>query len=178
MADVANNVGSRVTVKFRNKLSRGLEEGFIKDVDINAFIRDSLKEACEKITMYARHHHPSFKTRSGRLERAIQYRLVNGAKGGTIYINERIAVHREHGKNYYYAPYVQNGTRPHEIVGKYTQHKKLKFYWEKMGKYIVVRRVHHPGTSPIDIEKPIINAKKSVSISKIFSKNLERLLNG
>ena len=178
MADVANNVGSRVTVKFRNKLSRGLEEGFIKDVDINAFIRDSLKEACEKITMYARHHHPSFKTRSGRLERAIQYRLVNGAKGGTIYINERIAVHREHGKNYYYAPYVQNGTRPHEIVGKYTQHKKLKFYWEKMDKYIVVRRVHHPGTSPIDIEKPIINAKKSVSISKIFSKNLERLLNG
>ena len=178
MADVANNVGSRVTVKFRNKLSRGLEEGFIKDVDINAFIRDSLKEACEKITMYTRHHHPSFKTRSGRLERAIQYRLVNGAKGGTIYINERIAVHREHGKNYYYAPYVQNGTRPHEIVGKYTQHKKLKFYWEKMGKYIVVRRVYHPGTSPIDIEKPIINAKKSVSISKIFSKNLERLLNG
>ena len=178
MADVANNVGSRVTVKFRNKLSRGLEEGIIKDVDINAFIRDSLKEACEKITTYARHHHPSFKTRSGRLERAIQYRLVNGAKSGTIYINERMAVHREHGKNYYYAPYVQNGTRPHEIVGKYTQHKKLKFYWEKMGKYIVVRRVHHPGTSPIDIEKPIINAKKSVSISKIFSKNLERLLNG
>ena len=178
MADVANNVGSRVTVKFRNKLSRGLEEGFIKDVDINAFIRDSLKEACEKITMYARHHHPSFKTRSGRLERAIQYRLVNGAKDGTIYINERIALHREHVKNYYYAPYVQNGTRPHEIVGKYTQHKKLKFYWEKMGKYIVVRRVQQPGTSPIDIEKPIINAKKSVSISKIFSKNLERLLNG
>ena len=178
MADVANNVGSRVVVKFRNKLSRGREEGIIKDVDMNAFIRDSLKEACEKITMYARHHHPSFKTRSGRLERAIQYRLVNGAKGGTIYINERIAVHREHGKNYYYAPYVQNGTRPHEIVGKYTPHKKLKFYWEKMDKYIVVRRVHHPGTSPIDIEKPIINAKKSVSISKIFSKNLERLLNG
>ena len=178
MADVANNVGSRVTVKFRNKLSRGLEEGIIKDVDINAFIRDSLKEACEKITMYARHHHPSFKTRSGRLERAIQYRLVNGAKSGTIYINERTAVHREHGKNYYYAPYVQNGTRPHEIVGKYTPHKKLKFYWEKMDKYIVVRRVHHPGTSPIDIEKPIINAKKSVSISKIFNKNLERLLNG
>ena len=134
MADVANNVGSRVTVKFRNKLSRGLEEGIIKDVDINAFIRDSLKEACEKITTYARHHHPSFKTRSGRLERAIQYRLVNGAKGGTIYINERMAVHREHGKNYYYAPYVQNGTRPHEIVGKYTPHNKQKIYWERMGK--------------------------------------------
>ena len=178
MADVVSNVGSRVVVKFRNKLSKGLEEGIIKNVDINAFIRDSLLEACEKITAYARHHHPSFKTRSGRLERAIQYRLVNGAKGGTIYINERTAVHREHGKDYYYAPYVQGGTKPHEIAGKYTPHKKLKFYWEKMDKYIVVHRVHHPGTSPIDIEKPIINAKKSVSISKIFSKNLERLLNG
>ena len=178
MADVVSNVGSRVAVKFRNKLSKGLEEGIIKNVDINAFIRDSLIEACEKITEYARHHHPSFKTRSGRLERAIQYRLVNGAKGGAIYINERMAVHREHGKDYYYAPYVQNGTRPHEIVGKYTPHKKLKFYWERMGQYIVTHRVHHPGTSPIDIEKPIINAKKSVSISKIFSKNLERLLNG
>ena len=178
MTDVANNVGSRVTVKFRNKLSKGLEEGIIKNVDINAFIRDSLAEACEKITMYARHHHPSFKTRSGRLERAIQYRLVNGAKSGTIFINERMAVHRERGKDYYYAPYVQNGTRPHEIVGKYTPHKKLKFYWEKMDKYIIVHRVHHPGTLPIDLEKPVINAKKSVSISKIFSKNLERLLNG
>lgn len=178
MADIANNIGSRITVKFRNKLSKGLEEGIIKDVDINTFIRDSLEESCEKITAYARRHHPSFKTRSGRLERAIQYRLVNSAKSGTIFINERAAIHREHGKDYYYAPYVQNGTRPHEIVGKYTPHKKLKFYWEKMDKYIVVHRVHHPGTSPIDIEKPIINAKKSVSISKIFSKNLERLLNG
>ena len=89
-----------------------------------------------------------------------------------------MAVHRERGKDYYYAPYVQNGTRPHEIVGKYTPHKKLKFYWERMGQYIVTHRVHHPGTSPIDIEKPIINAKKSVSISKIFNKNFERLLNG
>lgn len=178
MADVVNNVGSRVVVKFRNKLSKGLEEGIIKNVDINAFIRNSLAEACEKITMYARHHHPSFKTRSGRLERAIQYRLVNGAKSGTIFINERAVIHREHGKNYYYAPYVQNGTRPHEIVGKYTPHKKLKFYWERMGQYIVTHRVHHPGTSPIDLATPIINAKKSVSISKIFSKNLERLLNG
>ena len=178
MADVVNNVGSRVVVKFRNKLSKGLEEGIIKNVDINAFIRNSLAEACEKITMYARHYHPSFKTRSGRLERAIQYRLVNGAKSGTIFINERAVIHREHGKNYYYAPYVQNGTRPHEIVGKYTPHKKLKFYWERMGQYIVTHRVHHPGTSPIDLATPIINAKKSVSISKIFSKNLERLLNG
>ena len=178
MADVVNNVGSRVVVKFRNKLSKGLEEGIIKNVDINAFIRNSLAEACEKITMYARHHHPSFKTRSGRLERAIQYRLVNGAKSGTIFINERAVIHREHGKNYYYAPYVQNGTRPHEIVGKYTPHKKLKFYWERMGQYIVTHRVHHPETSPIDLATPIINAKKSVSISKIFSKNLERLLNG
>ena len=84
MADVANNVGSRVTVKFRNKLSKGLEEGIIKNVDINAFIRDSLIEACEKITAYTRHHHPSYKKRSDRLERAIQYRIVNGAKGGNI----------------------------------------------------------------------------------------------
>ena len=43
-----------------------------------------------------------------------------------------MTVHREHGKNYYYVPYVQNGKIPHEIVGKYTPHKKLKFYWEKM----------------------------------------------
>ena len=178
MADVVSNVGSRVVVTFRNKLSKGLEDGIIKNVDINAFIRDSLLESCEKITEYARHHHTSYKKRSGRLERAIQYRLVNGAKGGTIYINERMAVHREHGKDYYYAPYVQNGTRPHEIVGKYTPHKKLKFYWERLGQYIVTHRVHHPGTSPKKIKKPIINAKKYVSISKIFSKNLERLLNG
>ena len=177
MADVAN-VGSRITVKFRNKLSKGLEEGIIKDVDIDAFIRDSLAEACEKITMYARHHHPSFKTRSGRLERAIQYRLANSAKNRVIFINERAAVHREHGKDYYYAKYVNDGTQPHDIVGKYTPHKKLKFYWEKMGKYIITHRVHHPGTSARNLETPIINAKKSVSISKIFSKNLERLLNG
>ena len=50
MTDIVNNVGSRVVVKFRKKLSKGLEEGIIKNVDINAFIRDSLVEACEKIT--------------------------------------------------------------------------------------------------------------------------------
>ena len=83
MADVVSNVGSRVAVKFRNKLSKGLEEGIIKNVDINAFIRDSLIEACEKITAYARHHHPSYKTRSGRLERAIQYYIYKRKNGCT-----------------------------------------------------------------------------------------------
>ena len=170
-------VGSVVSIRYRNKLTKKLEEGIIKSVNIEAFIRNSLKESCERIRNYARSHH-RFKSRTGRLERAIKYRIARNAMSGTIYVDESTAVHIEHGHKYYYADYVDKGTSPHIIYGRYSPKKLLHFYWEQAGKDVYTHMVHHPGNEPYNVEGSIRNAYKSQPIGEIFRKNLERLLNG
>ena len=170
-------VGSVISIRYRNKLTKKLEEGIIKSVNIEAFIRKSLKESCERIRNYARSHH-RFKSRTGRLERAIKYRIARNAMSGTIYVDESTAVNIEHGHKYYYADYVDKGTSPHIIYGRYSPKKVLHFYWERAGKDVYTHMVHHPGNKPYNVEDSIRNAYKSRPIGEIFRKNLERLLNG
>ena len=42
-----------------------------------------------------------------------------------------------------YAIYVHEGTRPHPIVGR----PLLAFFWDRIGAFVVLPRVNHPGTS-------------------------------
>lgn len=41
-----------------------------------------------------------------------------------------------------YAVYVDRGTKPHDIHGN----PLLKFYWPKIGAWVALRKVKHPGT--------------------------------
>lgn len=45
-----------------------------------------------------------------------------------------------------YAASVEDGSKPHLITA--VNAPNLKFYWEKMGKPMSIKTVHHPGTKP------------------------------
>ena len=42
------------------------------------------------------------------------------------------------------ARWITGGTRPHVIVGN----PHLAFFWEKVGRFVIVHSVNHPGTKP------------------------------
>lgn len=44
------------------------------------------------------------------------------------------------------ALWITSGTRPHTITGN----PYLAFFWEKVGRFVIVHSVNHPGTKPND----------------------------
>lgn len=47
-----------------------------------------------------------------------------------------------------YSLFVHEGTKPHAIYPK-KPGGHLAFYWHKVGRFVVLRHVNHPGTAPI-----------------------------
>jgi hypothetical protein len=70
--------------------------------------------------------------RTGALARSV--RVSGDSTPQTVTINVETDVE--------YAGWMDTGTRPHPIVGN----PYLAFYWEKIGRFVVLRRVSHPGT--------------------------------
>lgn len=46
----------------------------------------------------------------------------------------------------HYSKYVDAGTKPHEIKARRAPF--LRFYWEKLGRWVALKKVNHPGTKP------------------------------
>lgn len=76
---------------------------------------------------------PPYKVRSGRLLRNTKYRVTGR---NTVTVTFRA--------NTPYASYIELGTKPHIIKAR--SGKRLKFFWEKVGKTVYPLAVHHPGT--------------------------------
>jgi len=91
--------------------------------------RNMLREVLRKGVSYAQDEAPKGKT--GRLKAGIRFRTYES--GGTI--SGRITSAAP------YTPFVVRGTRPHVIYGR----PLLAFEWK--GKTVIVRFVHHPGTT-------------------------------
>lgn len=72
----------------------------------------------------------------GELQRSISMEInANGVQD----VEGVVAVGAEHAK------YVLHGTRPHVILPR-KPGGRLRFYWFRMGKWAILRKVNHPGT--------------------------------
>lgn len=74
-----------------------------------------------------------FKPRSGLLQRSTQYTLADS--GGRLRLKFTNAAK--------HAMPIENGSRPHPIVAR--RAPLLVFFWEKVGKWMAVKKVNHPG---------------------------------
>ena len=95
-------------------------------------IRRGLLEACRLVQREAREKH-RFRSKTGQLEKAVVYEVDAGKAEGVISLDENTA---------YYAPFVHQGTRPHEIRPR----NKLALRWPEGDHFVFAKRVHHPGT--------------------------------
>ena len=76
--------------------------------------------------------------RTGELQTSIQVEPIQG--GYQVVSNSP------------YALAVEDGTKPRTIHGR----PMLKFYWDKIGKFIVTPQVHHPGSKAMNYMKDAI----------------------
>ena len=76
-----------------------------------------------------------FKPRSGKLQDSVGHE-----------VQERWGEHRlKFTASAPYASFVERGTKAHPIHPK-RPGGMLRFYWEKLGKWVSLKRVNHPGT--------------------------------
>lgn len=82
------------------------------------------------------HDHPNYKTRTGELRNATSFRLAMGMGGGKGTLSNAMP----------YAAPIDVGAKPHTIVPRTA--KVLRFFWEKLGRWVSLRKVSHPGNKP------------------------------
>lgn len=81
--------------------------------------------------------HPFFKPGPNQaLQRATKFRVAMGMGGGKMSLTNA----KE------YAAAIDKGARPHFIWGRWSP--VLRFYWAKLGRWMVLRYVNHPGNRP------------------------------
>ena len=137
---------------------------------LDNIIYDCLVQSCKKVQETARSEH-NFKTISGKLERAIKFKVIKSQKEGTIYLDTKEAkyanyVHeptgmfREGGSRYPIRPKDPNG--------------KLHFFWKRKGVWVTTKLVMHTGSPPDDFLQEALDANIP-RIRDVFERRFTRI---
>lgn len=153
------------------KSSRELLAGLSKEV-IDKYIRKSLQRSCRMIRDYARTHH-RYEDDTGRLTRAIRYRLIDRAKKGIMAKGERYKaeVYLDE-KEAPYGIYQHEGTES-PIRAKHGS--RLVFFSRRYGKKIAVMQVRG-----LVKDQFLYRARQNTrsDVLAIFQEELRGLING
>lgn len=134
--------------------------------DLGAYTCKCLTIACREISSYAKSHH-RYKDRTRRLTNAIRFKVIGNERNrrqmlGQVYVDTNEVP---------YADYIEEGTEPHIIRARRV--KRLRFFWERIGKVVYMKQVSHPGNSAYNYLR---DARRSVSISAIFEREKANLI--
>lgn len=123
-------------------------------------MRRALLESCRLVQQGAREKH-RFRTKTGMLERAVDYHVDGNKCEGIIEIDSGVAP---------YGKWVHGGTRPHVIVPK----DKHSLRWAGAGnKFIFAKKVHHPGTEKDEFLYEAAERSR-VEINAIFARHIDK----
>lgn len=103
-------------------------------VDHATTVAGEIVDAGEFAQSYARAH-PTFKPRTGRLQRSVHWKARQAAKKTTLKVRARTR----------YAHAIEYGARPHVITPR---RKKYLRFRPKGGGVVFAKRVNHPGNRP------------------------------
>lgn len=143
----------------------------ITQEDVDRYINSCLRDSCKLIRDYARGNH-EFNNKTGKLERAIRFRVIDKVKEGIVYVNLKEAP---------YGRYVQEDTGIFSGRGYYdiypNRAKALRFFSKRYGRFIYAMHVKHPGSRGEDFLQRAFDANID-NVNKIFEDGLRRLING
>lgn len=160
----------RMTVSLSaSKLKTDLK---ISQKSVDNYIVNCLHDSCVLMRKYAKNHH-HFKNHTGRLERAIKFKVIRDLKVGGLYIDSKVAS---------YGKFVVNGTGKwgngeYDIPKYYVKGKKLAFFWERLGKFVILSHVKHPGSKGDRVLKNAMDRNRE-AINYIFRQGLHKLIRG
>lgn len=98
-------------------------------------LNENLHTAGE-IAMGEVRNRPTFKPRTGNLQRSADFQVLTNRSGGKLTISDSAA----------YARAIEDGAKPHPIVAR--RAPMLVFYWAKIGRWVRCFKVNHPGNRP------------------------------
>ncbi|TXG76783.1 hypothetical protein E6Q11_04075 [Candidatus Dojkabacteria bacterium] len=119
--------------------------------DAKPLVKAALANSATTIQRNVRERAPH---RTGTLQRSVLFTVD--------YPTAKVSVQEKYGS------YIEDGTRPHDIVPK----NKKALFWK--GAYSPYKRVHHPGTKAKPFFKPGVEASEN-KVKDIFTGVLERL---
>jgi HK97 gp10 family phage protein len=130
-------------------------------------VRRALLESCRVVQRTARRQH-SFKSRTGALERAIEYRVERMSLEGVIWIRPDVAP---------YGGYVHNGTGifAGHSPWKVTPTKKKMLRWSKDGKFFFSKG-HEIQGQPADEFLYSSAEKNRQKINDIFARHMDEAM--
>lgn len=99
-------------------------------------IRQAVKASTIDVRETAQEQH-RFTSRTGNLEKAIDYQISNSGMQGVVFLDIDVAK---------YGPFVHEGTPAHVINPRFK--KVLRFVPRGGNGFVFTRRVFHPGTAP------------------------------
>lgn len=138
---------------------------------VDRYISACLRNSCIMLRDYAKKNH-KFKNRTGRLERAIKYKVINSIQTGVVYVDADLVP---------YSIYVGEDTGVAFNGQRYpispVRAKALSFFWERVGQWVYFKRVKHPGSKADRFLQDALNANEA-NINKIFADGLRELING
>lgn len=74
-----------------------------------------------------------------------------------------------------YSQWVIGGARPHVIMPSAARY--LHFYWPKVGGFVFLKKVNHPGNAPNDFPKRVLDSMKD-DITKNLKDRIDAALQG
>lgn len=111
-------------------------------------IRQAVKASTIDVRETAQEQH-RFTSRTGNLEKAIDYQISNSGMQGVVFLDNDIAK---------YGPFVHEGTPAHVINPRFK--KVLRFVPRGGNGFVFARRVFHPGTKSDPFLYDAINRKR------------------
>lgn len=118
----------------------------------------SLDSELERAGQFAEQHvrlYPKFKPRSGNLQAATEHKVIRTRRGGIVRILNRKK----------YAGAIDLGAKKHPIFARRKPY--LVFYWPKLGRWMRLKKVNHPGNRPYKFLYRASNAA-----ARTFEKNM------
>ena len=128
-----------------------------------------LRRSCDKIVASARKDHPSWKSKTGALERAIMYQVHKKRHSAYVFIRKSKLTKSSDGQLVPYHEFLRFGTGLYGKHHSYIYPRKAKaLVWYEGGKKIIAKR-----TRGIKGDDWLTRARESVDINKIFREVLK-----
>lgn len=150
----------------------------IKQEQVDRYIKTCLHRSCEVIRDYAKSHH-GFKNHTGRLERAIRYKVISDVKNpyGVVYIDPKIAVNKKDDEAY--GKFVTHGTglfNPENRHWIYPRKKKCLSWLDRS----TMKYTHYSKVKGSPADKFLENARTNteLEVKYIWEEALKELIDG
>lgn len=141
-----------ISVQYKTGETRDALKGILADL-ISGLPR-AMTDVVADVSEHARQNPEHYRPRHGM-------QGLQGATKGRLLFARGDSVRGEVRNNRPYAMAIHDGSKPHPIVAKRAPY--LVFFWAKVGHWMRIKTVNHPGTKP----RPFLQTSRNYGVARL-----------